>query len=440
MAWWRMVVSMAAVTVLAASAAGTLFAAGAAGGAEVPRMDSVGLLDPQPFASDPAVIWYDNFDSEANQSTYFEGDGPLVDKEHIGLAGKSLECFYAKGDQGKGGRKLAFGDSPIGQPVKPGQQFTELYWRMYVKHQKGWTGGAPAKMSRATIINADNWSQAMISHVWGGGRGGSLSLDPVRGAAGTECITTKYNDFDNLVAKGKWLQNSPASQFKISATEESGRWVAVEAQAKLNTPGQSDGYNCLWIDGIKQCERTSLDFRASYTAKGINCLFLEAYWNSGSPVDQYRWYDDLVVSTKPIGPVYTSASPALIKTPYSGEGTQKAWEVEVAAVVEVPVFGGQRAILAGSIVINRSEKSSAAKDPVIGEDVDGEVVWKSKTIEGDGLQVKLDAANGAFVGPLAGKDALAPGQVYFCRVRQQASNGQWSDWSNWHQAFQTAAK
>ena len=422
MTWWRMVGSMAA---------GALLAAGAAGAAEVPRIDSVELLDPQPFASDPAVIWYDNFDSEANQSTYFEGSGPLVDKEHIGLSGKSLECFYAKGDQGKGERKLAFGDSPIGsdKAVRRGEQFTEVYWRMYVKHQKGWTGGAPAKMSRATIINASNWSQAMISHVWGGGRGGSLSLDPVRGAAGTECVTTKYNDFDNLIAKGKWLQNSPASQFKISATEESDRWVAVEAQAKLNTPGQSDGYNCLWIDGIKQCERTNLDFRSSYTTKGINCLFLEAYWNSGSPVDQYRWYDDLVVSTKPIGPVYTPANPVLIKTPYFGEGTQKAWEVEVA--VRQPK---------GSVVINRSERSNAPKDPVIGEDIDGEVVWKSKTIEGDGLQVKLDGAQGSFVGPLAGKDALAPGQVYFCRMRQQASNGQWSDWSNWHQAFQTAAK
>jgi len=386
--------------------------------AEVPRIDSVELLDPQPFASDPAVIWYDSFDDEATQSAYFEKSGPLVEKQHLGLDGKSLECFYAKGDRGKGGRKFAFGDSPVGRPVKSGQQFTTVYWRLYVKHQYGWTGGAPAKMSRAMIMNGSNWSQAMISHVWGG-----LTLDPVRAAQGTRCTTSKYNDWDGL----KWLQNSPSSQFKISATEESGRWVAVEAVAKLNTPGKSDGYNALWIDGIKQCERTNLDFRSSYTKKGINCIFLEAYWNGGSPVDQYRWYDDFVVSTKPIGPVYTPLNPVLIKTPYHGAGTQQAWEVEVA----VRQAGG-------SVVISQNERSSAGKDPIIGEDINGEVVWKSKTIEGPGLKVKLDGEHGSFVGPQAGKGSLAPGKLYFCRARQQDAGGKWSAWSSWHQGFQTA--
>ena len=142
--------------------------------AEVPRIDSVGLLDPQPHQSNDAVIWYDNFDDQARLSAYFEKSGPLVDKQHFGLSGTSMECFYAKGKQGAGGRKFAFGDSPVGRPVKSGQQFTNVYWRMYVKHQWGWTGGAPAKMSRAMIMNGSNWSQAMISHVWGG-----LNLDPV---------------------------------------------------------------------------------------------------------------------------------------------------------------------------------------------------------------------------------------------------------------------
>ena len=33
----------------------------------------------------------------------------------------------------------------------------------------------------------------------------------------------------------------------------------------------------------------------------INTLFLENYWNDGSPQDQYRYFDNLVVSTQPIG-------------------------------------------------------------------------------------------------------------------------------------------
>jgi len=393
------------------------------GAAEVPKIDSVGLLEPQPHGSDPAVIWYDNFDDEAKLAAYFEKGGPLVGRQFFGLRGKSMECHYPKGHRGIGNRKFAFGDSPVGRPVKAGQQFTNVYWRMYVKHQKGWTGGAPAKMSRATIMNASNWSQAMISHVWGG-----LSLDPVRAAEGTRCITTKYNDFDNL----KWLQNSPSSQFKISATEESGRWVSVEAKARLNTPGRSDGYNCLWIDGIKQCERTNLDFRSRYTDKGINCIFLEAYWNNGSPVDQYRWYDDFVVSTKYIGPVHTSLNPVLIKTPFHGPGTQKAWEVEVAMAKPLGTGDSSK-----TVIISMNEKTQAGKDPIIGEDINGEVVWTSKTIEGEGLQVTVDAEAGSFVGPRAGESSLEPKKLHFCRVRQQDANGQWSPWSPWHQGFQT---
>lgn len=394
-----------------------LSSAGAFAAAEVPRIDSVGLLAPQPHQSDPAVIWYDNFDDEGKLASYFEKSGPLVDRQFFGLSGTSMECFYAKGQKGTGGRKFAFGDSPVGRPVKRGQQFTDVYWRIYVKHQWGWTGGAPAKMSRAMIMNGSNWSQAMISHVWSG-----LTLDPVRAAQGTRCTTTKYNDWDRL----KWLQNSPGSQFKISATEESGRWVCVEAQARLNTPGRSDGYNCLWIDGIKQCERTNLDFRSSYTKKGINCIFLEAYWNNGSPVDQYRWYDDFVVSTDYIGPAHTPLNPVLVKTPFRGRGTQKEWEVEVAVRQD-----------GGSVLINRSERASVRKDAVIGEDIQGEVVWKSNTIEGEGLQVTVGAETGSFVGPRAGKSSLAPRKLHFCRVRQQGADGRWSEWSNWHQGFQT---
>jgi hypothetical protein len=101
----------------------------------------------------------------------------------------------------------------------------------------------------------------MIAHVWGG-RGASLTLDPVCGVRGDRVVTLKYNDFAHM----KWLGNKPASAFPILATEESGYWVLVESRAKLNRSGKSDGINQLWIDAV----------------------FLEAYWNDGSPDTQSR--------------------------------------------------------------------------------------------------------------------------------------------------------
>jgi hypothetical protein len=213
-------------------------------------------------------------------------------------------------------------------------------------------------------------------------------------------VTTKYNDFSNL----RWLGNKPASQFKIHSTTEAGRWVCVESRAKLNTPGKKDGLNQLWIDGRLEAERTNLDWRGSYAKHGINAVFLETYWNDGSPVRQLRWIDNFVISTKPIGPVVCPRNPVLIKTPYHGPGKQKAWEVEVAA------------------------------------DGDGRgVVWRSQPIAA-GERATVDAAAGQFVGPLAGKKQLDAAQTYYCRVRQQNDAGVWSAWSAWHQPLKTSDK
>jgi len=70
----------------------------------------------------------------------------------------------------------------------------------------------------------------------------------------------------------------------------------------LNTPGQKDGLNQLWIDGRLEAERKNLDWRGDYTGHGINAVFLETYWNDGSPVTQSRWIDNFVISTRPSVP------------------------------------------------------------------------------------------------------------------------------------------
>ncbi len=378
--------------------------------AEVVRIDSIEPLEPQPHKTNESVIWYDSFDKPSKQ--YFEQKGDLTPKQALGGKGRSLEVFYPKGKGGSGSanRKLAIGDTPVGsgKAVRKGEKFDTVYWRMYVKHQKGWIGNGPAKMSRVMIFNAGDWSQAMISHVWGSGP--NLTLDPVRAARGDKATTSRYNDWGGLT----WLGNSPGSQFKIHATEESGRWVCVEALAKLNTPGKSDGYNCLWIDGIRQCERRNLDFRSQYTKYGVNAVFMESYWNKGSPVDQYRWYDDLVVSTGYIGPVYTPLNPVLLRT--SGSGS---WMVEIAARDDK-----------GPVAINRSENTGKGRNPVIGENINGELVWRSKLLSGS--KTEVNNTNGRFMGSRKGRNRLEQKKLHFCRSR--AENG---EWSTWHQAFQT---
>ncbi len=366
---------------------------GVRGMPEVPRIDSVAMLKPSPFLRDKAVIWYDDFDGPAKP--YTESSGKIDRQEAFGLGGGSMLSHYEKGTRGVGGRKVFFGDSPTGKVVNKGKQYNEIYWRVYVKHQAGWTGGGPAKLSRATSIVSRNWAQAIIGHVWSSGE--ALTLDPASGVRGDQVVTRKYNDFEKL----RWLGNKPTSHFKLHSTEESGRWVCVESRVKLNTPGKKDGLNQLWIDGRLEAERKNLNWRGSYTQHGINAVFLETYWNQGSPVTQNRWIDNFVISTEPIGPVVSARNPVLIKTPFRSRGGQQGWEVEVAV-----------------------------------DDEGKQVVWKSDLIT-SGQRIKVDAQTGRFMGSLTGEKQLGAKTIYFVRVREKGNASGWSEWSGWHQPFRT---
>lgn len=359
---------------------------------ESPRIDYVVPAKEQPEKRAEATIWYDDFNGPPK--SYAEGGKSLDESQSYGGEGRSLKLHYEKGQQGTGGAKVFFGDTPIYSNKAPraGETFDDIYWRIYVKHQPGWQG-APAKMSRATSMASSRWSQAMIAHVWSGA-GDSLTLDPVRAVENGQVTTRRYNDFEKM----RWLGNRPSSQFPIHATEESGYWVLVESRAKLNTPGKKDGLNQLWIDGRLACERRNLDFRGTYTGHGINAVFLEAYWNDGSPVTQSRWFDNFVIATEPIGPVTCPANPTIVKAAIRN-GQADKWEVDVAA-------------------------DSEGK----------EVVFRSKPLKAD-RPAEVNSDTGTFSGRLDGKDRLDPRTTYYLRARHLNDSGTHSAWSHWHQPF-----
>ncbi len=364
---------------------------------DVPHINCIGMNVLQPQEKDTTVIWYDDFDEEKR---YLESSGAIDYVESFCNHGGSMKAGFKKGEVGgEGNRKVAFGDFPAGSPViDRGKYFDEIYWRIYVKHEYGWEG-APAKMSRATSIVSDKWQQAMIVHVWSGDMN-SLTLDPASGIKDqTDSVqTNRYNDFANL----RWLGNNPGSAFQISSTGESGYWVLVEASVKLNTPGRNDGSCRLWIDGRLEAERRNLNFIGGYTAHGINAVFLESYWNGGAVKSEERWFDNFVVSTKPVGPVTCPVNPVLYRTPYHGPGDLEVWKIEIA------------------------------------KDYDGrDIVFRSAN-QGRAEKILINGSTGDFTGTLEGNTRLVSGATYFCRICQKSTNGQWSLWSRWHQPFKVA--
>jgi len=85
-----------------------------------------------------------------------------------------------------------------------------------------------------------------------------------------------------------------------------GRWHSIEVMAIPNNQGMSNGTVKLWIDDTLVSDYSGLDMRkqAVNPSSEINSVWISAY--IGGPTDPHPaqdiWYDNIVVSTKYIGP------------------------------------------------------------------------------------------------------------------------------------------
>jgi hypothetical protein len=251
-------------------------------------------------------VWCDDFEQNrlARYFEYQSAGGSFVRAAGVGNSGSyGMRAHFNKGQVGAGFLHVAFGRTPQAyfRPVDAGTaNYREIYWRMYVRTQSGWVGGGADKLSRATVLaSPTSWAQAMIAHVWSGmgAQKNYLKLDPASGTdAAGKLLTTTYNDFAHL----SWLGNTQSAT-PVFDTAHAGKWQCVEAHVRLNTAGAKDGVFELWVDGAREAQRTGLNFLGAYKTYGLNAVFFENYWNAGSPASQDRYFDNLVVSTKPIG-------------------------------------------------------------------------------------------------------------------------------------------
>jgi hypothetical protein len=260
----------------------------------------------------PSVIFCDDFEDGAalvRPGRYFEHDsnsGEFVIVNGVGLNGShGMRALWQPGEVDAGSLKLAFGRNPGGgmnTGIRVAEDFREIYYRLYLKMQTGWSGD-PGKLSRATSIVASNWSQAMIAHLWGDGSN-HLLIDPASCVGTTNVLRCSgYNDFGNLA----WL-GSQSGSTPIFDTAHSNEWFCIEHHVKLNDPGQSNGVEEFWINDRLEARRANLNFVGSYVGYAINTIFFENYWNNGSPSRQERYIDNIVVSKDRIGCVSTDGT------------------------------------------------------------------------------------------------------------------------------------
>lgn len=261
----------------------------------------------------PEWLWCDDFeDDSALEQNYFEvkrADGRYgVRTDHAFGGSGSLRSDWSPGTSDAGNLKLSFGKTPVAPTRYTDQNFDEVYWRFYMMVDERWQGQGN-KVARATIFSGNNWSQAMIGHVWQGSEL-NLAIDPVSGTArpetSTDVITTRYNDFDNF----KWLGKAETTT-NVYAEDTRTEWFCIETSIKLNSLGQTDGNFKMWINDSLEAERSNLNWRSSFDTYGINAIFLENYKGGGSSNDQSRYIDNFIVSTERIGCASPEKSPPI---------------------------------------------------------------------------------------------------------------------------------
>ncbi|MEX2403739.1 MAG: hypothetical protein WD625_06365 [Balneolales bacterium] len=261
-------------------------------------------------------IFCDDFESDEPLSDrYFEysdRDGSFVRVEGVGRAGSAgMRARFGEGVVNAGDFKKSIGRSEdpytLNKSSRPDEDFDEVYWRFDLRHQEGWIGGGGDKLTRAMTLN-DDWSQGTIAHIWSMSED-YLGMDPATGIdEDGNLVSTRYNDFDNL----RWL-GAKRGTTPLFSPENVGEWYSVEIHVKLNTPGESDGEFRFWIDDELQAESTDLNWHGTWNEDPdnymINAIFMENYWNSGSPVEQERYLDNLIISTERLGPGVSGRTP-----------------------------------------------------------------------------------------------------------------------------------
>lgn len=394
--------------------------AASVGGSATPKIERVKSLDEDPLSSAPGVFFHEDLETitELKESFHDQGlDGgrfrisdvdPFSGKRSIQQTYRPLTEFPEGADKGSAGWVWRyFGDNPRSSQTRGGPQVRTVVTRWYHKFEEGFTpregSHFPPKMGRMRCFGEGEWHGLYTILFWIGGADAHISIERHTRAP---------------QAHREWPPNHYCQWF-FSRPENVGRWIHFELRVALGEGTRSDSIQA-WADGALVCDITGDDCAAGFKELGLNGMSWDCYWNGGSPRKQSRFYDDLMLSTRPIGPARTGPNPVIVK---SVTPDVQNWEVEVAQAAQKPLVTAKTV----DGVVTQHEPA----------EFECTVVWRA-SVKGETSEAGVTAESGQFVGPLAGKNGLESNTLHLVRVRSETAEGSWSDWSPWHAAFATA--
>ncbi len=379
---------------------------------ETPKVDFVRPLEEDPIKQLPDVFFFEDLETigELKESFHNIGGNFRVTGEDVVSGQKALQMIYIPKEQMTGDPGNAgylghfFGDNPLTRRIKNKKPYNRVYARWYHKFEEGFKtqqsrGTLPPKMARMRCY-APDWKAVYTVLFWIEDKDGHITVE-------------RHTKAPNV--HREWLPNYHTTWGFLNEGNM-GRWVHLELCVSLGEGPRSDRIQA-WADGMLICDIPNEDLAAGFKELTLNAMQWDCYWNGGSPASQSRFYDDLVLSTEPIGPVRTPLNPVIVKAASKDPKgpKQQQWEVEVAQSRQIPV---------------------SLADKVRTPEMRHTTVWKGIVKDG-GTAVAVDSDNGKFVGPRQSRAELAPNTLHSVRLRQKSGTGIWSDWSKWHSAFAT---
>ncbi len=380
---------------------------------EVPKINRVIPLSENKL-QDLGVFYFQNFENLAQLKNEFHDSGNLSDSimsisEVDAFSGrKAIQNSYIPVQKYKEGEDPGgsgwvwrfFGDNKIKThiPVRDTTPQLQVFAGWYHKFEEGFSsqegrGTLPPKMARMRCFTTP-WKAVYSVLFWIEGPKGFITIQQ----------HTKAPDVER-----EWLPNYNTS-FNLNTPENLGRWIHFELGVTLGEGHHSDRIQA-WADGQLICDIINQDLAGGHRSETLNAMSWDGYWNGGSPREQSRFFDDLVLSKRPVGPARTGNNPIIEISRQPGGDLTKKYQIEVAQTIQHPL----------------PITDPARKQPKLNYTV----VWRGESNEN---KVEVNTGNGSF---LNGKNLLDYNTLYSVRIRQQNEPGEWSEWSPWHAAFAT---
>jgi hypothetical protein len=272
------------------------------------------------IASDPAVIFADDFESYASASGLTSRWNQVFQMSNTRIATEAVNVF-------RGGKSLEFTvPQTTGEISNNAIKFVNptrdvLFVRYYAKYNAGFNvrgsshnGNSISAQYCCPGVPANGTNKFFASLE----AGRDQTSEPNPGRLNVYMYHPDQRDIwgDHFYPTGivSPFTNTPfkfGPEFvpRPDVVPQLDRWYSYELMVKANTPGQRDGRVAVWLDGNLIADFHNLRFRET-TALKIDQFTIDLHVNGGGLALARKWSDNVVAATSYIGPVSTSTVPS----------------------------------------------------------------------------------------------------------------------------------